>query len=480
MPHPILGQLPTFLWPRSTPEGETATGPAVITTSSSDGGYFVDQYGSPRLLVGEDNWSLLANGGAWGTYTTVWSSYFTSRQAQGYNAIEVSWASFSNPNVAFVHTDGADWDGTYPFATTNDPTTTPNSTFWTRRDEFFAMAASHGFTVVCNISTPSLDLTPAPAQRSWTTAQWQAFGTFVGNRYKDTPNILWIVGDDYFGEVDAGMTAMLTNIRAAGDTHLISIQLYQEGTSRQDLSTLTKDPLDFSKRAQFEWMYSYNVTYDGIEKGQNYAPTVADDVQHQVPTVWGDGFYLASGTSGSTDVRLERQMIWWALSTGACGFTTGDNEIWPWASTSAGFVTSKSFYNTVIPAIASAFSALPNWHLLAPDTSNTLVTAGRGTKLGPITSGGGGTPYIGNTDNYVTASRTPDTGSGSSLAVIYCAQAFSITIDQSKMAAGYTVTWIDPVSGATSAGTPGSTYNSATAKGNNSAGDPDWVLVLKS
>ncbi len=282
------------------------------------------------------------------------------------------------------------------------------------------------------------------------------------------------------GGVDAGMTAMLTNMRAAGDAHLISIQLYQEGTSRQDLFTLTKDPLDFSKRAQFEWVYTYNVTYDGIEKAQNYAPTIADDVQHATPTVWGDGFYIASGTAGGqTDVRLERQMIWWALSTGACGISTGDNEIWPWASSSAGFVTSKSFYTSVMPAIASAFSGLTGWHLLAPDTSHTLVTSGRGTKLGPIDSGGGGTPYTGNTDTYVTASRTPDTGSGSSLAVIYSGKALNITIDQSKMAAGYTVTWLDPVSGATFSGTPGSTYNSATARGNNSAGDPDWVLVLK-
>jgi hypothetical protein len=454
-------------------------GVPVIVGAAAAGTHFVDQNGNPRLMVGEDNWSLLANGGAWGTYTTVWNSYFTSRQAQGYNTIEVSWASFSNPNVAFVHTDGADWDGTYPFATTNDPTTTPTTTFWTRRDQFFSIAASYGFTVVCNFSTPSLDLTPAAAQKTWTTAQWQAFGTFIGNRYKNQQNILWICGDDYFGEVDTAMSACLTNMRATGDNHLVSIQVYQEATSRQDLSTLTKDPLPFSVHAQYEWVYTYNVSYDGIEKGQNYVPTGSDDVQHIVPTVWGDGFYLASGTSGSTDVRLERQMIWWALSTGACGFTTGDNDIWPWASTSAGFVTSKSFYTSVIPAIVTAFSNLPGWHLLAPDTANALVTAGRGTKQGPITSGGGGTPYIGNTDTYVTASRTPDSGSGSSLAVIYSGKALNITIDQTKMVTGYSVLWIDPVNGATSAGTPGSTYNSATAKGNNSAGDPDWVLVLK-
>lgn len=458
-----------------------AGSPMTIVTSSSDGQYFIDQNGNPRLYVGEDNWSMVADGGAPGTYTTVWNAYFTNRQAQGYTAVEVAWCSYPNPSVATTFQTGQDWDGTWPFGASHmDPTGTADSTFWGRRDQFFSIAASYGFTVVVNITTPSLGLTPAPAQKTWTTAQWQAFGTFLGNRYKNQPNIMWIFGDDYFGDIDSNLSACLTNIRAAGDSHLASIQNYQEATSRQDISTLTKDPLAFDVHAQFEWGYSYNPSYDVVEKAQNYTVTASDDVQHVVPPLWADGFYLASGTSaGQTDTRLERQMIWWALSSGACGFSTGDNEIWVGGSTWPNPVTSKSFYTSVMPAITTAFKNLTGWHLLAPDTSSVLVTAGRGTHVTPITSGGSGTPYIGNTDNYVTASRTPDSGSGSDLAVIYCGLAFSITIDQTKMRSGYTVTWIDPVSGATFAGTPGSTYNSATARGNNSAGDPDWVLVLQ-
>jgi hypothetical protein len=67
---------------------------------------------------------------------------------------------------------------------------------------------------------------------------------------------------------------------------------------------------------------------------------------------------------------------------------------------------------------------------------------------------------------------------GSPLAVIYCAQAFSITIDQSVMAPGYAAYWVDPASGAKSPATAGSAYSSSDP-GNNSAGYPDWVLVLQ-
>lgn len=479
MPHPTLGQLPVFLSQRGGGKGSALP---FIVGAAADGTHLVDQYGSPRMMVNEDAWALLANGGAWssGDYRTTYDTYFTQRAAQGYNAVEVTWCSYLVSGGSFLHTDGSDWDAVFPFTTNTDPTTTPNATFWARRDYFFETARAHGFVVVLNLTTTGLSFEPTHFQRGWTTGQWQAFGTFLGNRYKTVPNIMWIWGDDYFGEYDTGLNACLTSLRATGDTHLSSVQLFQEATSRQVLDTLAKDPITFAVHSQYEWVYTYNVSYDGVEKAQTYVPTGSDDVQHVAPPIWGDGHYLASSVgSGQTDTRLHRQMVWWALSSGACGFSSGDNDIWGWGSGSPAQVTGKTYYSQIVPAIVRSFSTLPGWWQLSPDTSNVLVTAGRGTHASPITSGGSGTYYTSNTDNYVTASRTPDTGSGSSLAVIYCGLAMNITVDQTKMRSGYTATWVDPVNGATYAGTPGSTYNSSTARGNNSAGDPDWVLALR-
>jgi hypothetical protein len=479
---PLSGYYPTFL--RLRQQATSNTGTPYIAGASSDGTYFVDQNGAPRVWFGDIPWAILGNGGAWnsGDYQTTFTNYFSQRAAQGYTVCEVSWASFSGGSAAFVHADGSDWDAAFPFSSTTNPSTTPNATFWARRDALFTTALKYGITVVCNITTVCLSAgSPDTApQTAWTTQQWTDYGTFLGNRYKGQPNIMWIVGDDYFGGVDTGLNAMRTAMRTAGDTHLWSIQNYQETTSRQDLSTLGKDPNSFDVHADFEWCYSYNVSYDVAERAQLYTPTGSDDHQGVVPGGWMDGFFLASGVSaGQSDTRLERQMIWWALSSGAAGVNTGDNDVWVWVSTSAAQVTGKTFYSSTMPAIINTYKALPNWWQLAPDTSSVLVTAGRGSHASAITSGGGGTPYTANTDTYVTASRTPDTGSGSTLAVIYSGKALNITVDQTKMRSGYTATWVDPLTGATTAGTPGSTYNSATAVGNNSAGDPDWVLILR-
>ena len=453
-----------------------SSGPAFITGASADGTYFVDQYGQPRLMVGEDIWDIIINAGRWngGDWQADIDGYLSDRTAQGYNAAEVEMFSTNAPGSSYVFTDGRDWDGAYPFSSTTDPTTTPVEAFWTRRDYFFSAGVANGWTCVMSASTALLDW-PGCWLTSWSTAQWTAYGTMLANRYKDTPGILWITGDDYFGDFDTQLNAWRTALRAGGDSHPISIQNQQETTSRYAFNpTHSADPNSFDIHAEFNWVYTYNPSYNGVTYAQQYEPSVSDDIQGQIPVVWGDGFYLGSGTTGGqTDVRLERQNIWWALSSGAAGFTTGDNVIYQWGSTAAGLVTTGTFYTAVMLAIVTAFTSLPGWYKLVSDWNSQLVTAGRGTRIADTSTGSGG--YDANTDNYVSASRAAD----SSLAVIYCAQAFSITIDESQMASGYTVTWIDPVDGTQTSGTPGTTYNSGTAKGSNSAGDPDWVLVLR-
>jgi Putative collagen-binding domain of a collagenase len=62
--------------------------------------------------------------------------------------------------------------------------------------------------------------------------------------------------------------------------------------------------------------------------------------------------------------------------------------------------------------------------------------------------------------------------------VLYLQAHATVTIDQAQLHAGYSATWVDPITGANSSAATGSTYSSTT-QGTNSQGDPDWVLVLQ-
>lgn len=429
---------------------------------------------TPVLVASNEDWALLPNGTVnnAGNYQTTFDNYFTTRAAQGYNAVEVS--LFSYPGIfSGTATNLDDSDGVFPFVTnSNNPSNGRTTAFWDRRDYFFSSASSHGFRVYVNLTTPWLSA--GAATTSWTTAQWTALGNHLAAKYPASthPHVHWIVGDDYFGEKETEIAALRTAMRAGGCTQPMTIQWYQEASSRKniwdgtDLTTLSPS---WAGNADLNWGYSYNPSYDVVEKMGNEA--------NPIPYGWFDGFFLNSGTTTITDQQLMRRMIWWALSSGAKAVQTGNNTVYPWDSTAYAEVTSNTFYTTTMPAILAAFRALPKWHLLKADTSSQLVTAGRGTHVSAIVSGGSGTPYTSNSDAYVTASFIQSGADAGKLAVIYMSHGSTITIDQTKMVAGYTATWVDPASGATSTATPGTTYNS-TAKGNNSDGQADWVLVL--
>ena len=112
-----------------------------------------------------------------------------------------------------------------------------------------------------------------------------------------------------------------------------------------------------------------------------------------------------------------------------------------------------------------------NFHTLVPDQNHTLLTGGYGTY---------------NDDNvhlsqvdYATAAKSSD----GSLAVIYTPVAHTLTVAMGNFSGPVTAKWFDPTNATfqTVAGSPfpNSGSHNFTTPGNNSAGDPDWVLLLQ-
>jgi hypothetical protein len=112
-----------------------------------------------------------------------------------------------------------------------------------------------------------------------------------------------------------------------------------------------------------------------------------------------------------------------------------------------------------------------NFHTLVPDQNHTLLT------------GGYGTYNDNNADlsqvDYATAAKSSD----GSLAVIYTPVAHTLTVAMGNFSGPVTAKWFDPTNATfqTVAGSPfpNSGSHNFTTPGNNSAGDPDWVLLLQ-
>lgn len=110
------------------------------------------------------------------------------------------------------------------------------------------------------------------------------------------------------------------------------------------------------------------------------------------------------------------------------------------------------------------------WFDLIPDTAHRLVVAGYGmySDRGDV-----------NSNDYVTAARTPD----GRLAIAYLPTGDPVVVDMGRMAGrGVRAQWYDPTTGkyATIAGSPLPTggRRTFTPPGKNHGGDRDWVLVL--
>ena len=435
--------------------------PPFITSIAGTGAtsYFADQYSQPIMLRAFSIWMLFSHAGRWtGTAESTIDDAIADLQTMGANALMVK--TFSHTTFGSENDTGNTHDDIAPFV--GGDISVLNDTFWDRFDYLLNAAAAAGITVLVNMAHATSDLASGGILDGESATNMGNYGEALGARYASFPNIIWMVGGDYFDSHETELDALIAGIQSQGDTHLVSVQNYAESTSRKDLfdnATLNTG----LGLADFNFVYSYNVSYDGINH--------AFGESSPIPAAWMDGFY-DQNNAGSR--KLLRDQMWWCLSSGGRGSQYGSEGLWQWGSGAAAALGTETFPTNDLAGIWDAFAALSGWHQLVPDTNNSFLTAGRGTHAASFESGGGGDQYTpGDPQNgYVTAGVTPD----GTLAVVYFPIDTTVTVDDTELVASYEVFWMDPVTGATTAESIASTYSPT---GTNSLGGADRVLVFR-
>jgi hypothetical protein len=335
---------------------------------SGTGQYFADQNNQPYLVRWDTVWALITNAGNSGgatTYQTDMDNYCSIRSSLGFNGF------LSTPTGTTQSggpsNNGHTWDGVAPFSSPG----VLNNTFWTRVDYLLNSAQSNGMTVVLNVAFTYAFAPGCPLDASvWTNTQYQNYGTALGGRYKNQANLVWEFGDDYDEysvDYDTQFNAILTGIRGAGDTHLISIENINECTSRyaQDGS----EGFDWGiASAQFDWCYSYNTAYNAVEDAYTEAAA------HSVPSIcvckmdgWYDNEWFGNTPTESVEL-YGRKWAWWSLSSGSRGTMYGNGDLYPWptgviASGLAGSSPGSQYMQpAALDSIWNTFASFPGWH----------------------------------------------------------------------------------------------------------------------
>ncbi|MCO6412680.1 MAG: DUF4038 domain-containing protein [Thiogranum sp.] len=317
-----------------------------------------------------------------------------------------------------------------------DPTR-PNEVFFQHIDDILDKAGEYGLYVVLS-PTWGRYVCPRWYEPDYTPVVFDAenavvYGRFLGERYKDRPNIIWLLGGDRT-YCDYGVrvwNGLATGIRRSGDRHLMSYH-----PSRGDDGYTSSG----------YWLYANNdqrypswLDFNTSQPDSHlilYVNTRDYQLPDIKPTVVGETDYFDPGNEDDLyGLGVFRSQPYWTILSGAAGYTYGNDHVWWFDKDDASFPERRSAFNVKDGKIWSDeeylnsegtqelmiwkdyFSSIDWWNLV-PDQSVILKGANRFSKF-----------------DYKVAARSR---SGDRLLVYYPAAA-SAKIDVSGIAGGSAV-----------------------------------------
>jgi hypothetical protein len=388
-----------------------------------------------RRLVDQNNQTFLINGDVAGGLMVSLTKekveiYLENRRRKGMNAMLLDllvtyWAGPAN-----VY-------GDKPFTTPND-FSTPNDAYFDHIAWVVAKAEEKGILVV---------LTPCYlgflcGEQGWCqqmvangTAKCRAYGRYIGKRFSEFKNIMWMHGGDAeAGEAIEELRAIVEGIKEADRTSLHTAHC---GRHHSALDCYDEPWLDV------------NTTYSDCDSA---ASETFEDYNRQriMPFFFAEGTYEGEGASE----ECLRSQAYWSILGGSIGHFLGNNPLiffgdgWEEAMESAG-AQSMMHMGALFRSRA--------WSLLEPDYSHESILSGFGNP---------------DNSNYVGAARTSD---GKTI-IAYMPAKRKLNVDLTRISGAQAKAWwFNPGTGvATLIGN----FPAAGEMEFTPGASGDWVLVI--
>jgi len=407
--------------------------PAYPLKKSSNGRYFVDQGGVPVLLHGDSPWSLISEL----TREEV-TIYLDDCVARKFNSLIVT-----SPDAVFTSNPPKNAYGNAPF-TTPGKFSTPNEAYFQHADWVIQEAGARGIQIL---------LAPAylgqngegwldQVRNNNTEQEMRTYGTWVGNRYKNRPNLIFHWGNDVlpanFGSVSNKIRAMAQGLRSVDSKHLMTYHSSSEQSTYGVWSVTQENWIDFNNT------YTYQPVWQSTQRDYAFSPTR--------PFVLFESKYENEhGTSG----KQQRVQAYQALLSGAAGQFYGNSPIWHMGVLGGNWQAALSDPGRLDMMHVRDLFESRAWYRLVPDTANTVLTSGQSTG-----------------DDRAMAARTND---GETL-IVYAPSRRTLRINLEALSgASATAWWFNPRDGSVDRGTP------LTSSGSRDFTPPtndDWVLVI--
>ena len=418
---------------------------------SPNGRYLVDQSNAPVLLVGDSPQALMVN-----LTTNEAAMFFSDRAGYGINTV---WINLLCAEYTGGRADASTTDGILPF-TANVPSTTSydltktNEAYFARVDTMIQLAAANGIQVLLDPCETGSFLSVMQANGP---NRCRTYGRFLGDRYRNLPNIIWMSGNDFQtwrtpGD-DEVVRAVVAGIRERDTNHLHTAELDYVVSS-------SLDDTNWNGILGLNATYTYYPTYARLSQDYNrtnFLPNFLVEANYEFESLQGP----------VTTPPILRKQEYWTMTSGACGQMYGNGYTWPFRS---GWQANLDTEGAAQFSIMKQFFEARAWFTLAPDTNHIVVTSGYGTysDIGHVAD-----------NDFLTAARSAD----GSLVVAYTPIIRQFTVNLSQLSGPAVARWFDPASGfyTSIAGSPftNSGVVAFTPPGNNGDGDGGWVLVIE-
>jgi hypothetical protein len=389
--------------------------------------YLVDRKGAPFLLQGDAGWSLIVN-----TTKEEADLYLRNRRDKGFTAILINLIEHK-----FAKNAPRNLDGDVPFGGRTD-LGAPNERYFAHADWVIRRAGDYGLLVLLApiyLGYTGLDEGFYDEVMANGPEACLAYGRFLGKRYRDVDNILWVMGGDRDpGPAREDVDMVAYGIRESDRRHLMTAHCHSESSPVEQYPGT--------------WLgvstsYAYDIVHRRIAWDYERPPAF--------PLFLIESVY--EGEHNASDLQVRRQ-AYWAVLGGEFGHVMGNLPIW---SFSPGWQAAMDLPGSVAMMHWGRLFRSRPWYELVPDSGHKVVIGGVGE-------------YWGN--DYLSAAASPD---GTTF-MAYLPSARTVTVDLGRLAKGRAnAWWFDPRSG--KASSAGAFANEGTRPFTPPA-EGDWVLVL--
>jgi hypothetical protein len=295
-----------------------ASGPLRLRVSANKR-FLVYENGKPFFYLGDTAWELFHR-----LSLEEAGLYMDDRKSKGFTVIQA---------CVLAELDGLHTPNAYQHTPLqNDDPTKPNEAYFRDVDKFLNLATSKGLYVglLPTWGDKVFKNNWGKGPEIFNAKNARVYGKYLGTRYKDQQNIIWILGGD-------------RNPRDSGDVAIwrAMAEGIAEGTGGYDRALMTFHPAPKEDGGSSTWFQNdqwldFNMLQTGhCKNGNNYEKISHDYALQPVkPVMDGEPLYedhpicfdlKKNGYSKADDIR---KLAYWQVFAGAFGHTYGCHAVW--------------------------------------------------------------------------------------------------------------------------------------------------------